>query len=216
MNEDSGLKYSLGQSSLPARQAAEDKDAQLVKRRPGGRTERNRSAVASAVLRLIGGGRLDFELQEVAELSGVHRTTIFRRWPDRTALIAEAMLEHTVGIHVNVTRDWRADLRRVAFQMRGYFSDPVELAINRVLAVTDNDDVLRQMEEYYNPVWIEFAKPIVAAQERGEVSVDAKSAVIIQMMVSTMIVLTMFTRTPVSDDMVNAIADQAIRACEGR
>ena len=47
--------------------------------RPGGRTEKNRQAVAAAVLQLIKEGRLDFESQEVAALAGVHRTTLFRR-----------------------------------------------------------------------------------------------------------------------------------------
>lgn len=50
-----------------------------TKSRPGGRTERNRQAVADAVLSCVREGRLDFEIQEIAALSSVHRTTLSRR-----------------------------------------------------------------------------------------------------------------------------------------
>ena len=55
--------------------------------RPGGRSERTRHAVTTATLELIKSGNLDFDIQEVARLAGVHRTTIHRRWPDRAALV---------------------------------------------------------------------------------------------------------------------------------
>ncbi len=38
--------------------------------RSGGRTEANRQAVAQAVLRLLSEGRLSFDFQDVADLSG--------------------------------------------------------------------------------------------------------------------------------------------------
>ena len=190
-------------------------NAEAVNRRRGGRTERNRLAVAAAVLELIAERGLDFEIQEVAGRSGVHRTTIFRRWPDRTALIAEAMLEHAGSVHVDVTADWRADMHVAAIKMRDYFSNPVEFAINRMLAATNSDAVLKQMADFYAPVLEEFAKPIVAAQQRGEIAADIEADLVAQMMISTMIVSTMFTRSPLDDEIVAAVAAHVIRACGG-
>ncbi len=89
--------------------------ARRVMTRSGGRTEANRQAVAQAALKLISEGRLLFDVQDIADISGVHRTTIRRRWPDRDALLAEAMAEHTSRLSVDLMGDWRRVLKRIAF-----------------------------------------------------------------------------------------------------
>src|SRR4051794_29020752 len=99
---------------------------QRVMVRPGGRTEANRKAVAIAVLKMVAQGNLLFDAGDVADLSGVHRTTIRRRWPDRDALLAEAMAEHTSRFTVALSGDWPVVLRRIAFGLRDFMNDPVE------------------------------------------------------------------------------------------
>src|SRR5262245_20536485 len=81
--------------------------------RPGGRTEKIRRAVAQAVLTLIKKGKLDFRLQEVSRLAGVHRTTIYQRWPSRAALLIEALSEHTSHFDVKLSGNWRRDLKKI-------------------------------------------------------------------------------------------------------
>lgn len=81
--------------------------------RPGGRTERVRKAVADAVIELIEQEGIEFEIKAVAQLSGVGRATIFRRWPDRASLIGEALVEHVSHFEVTMTGNWEEDLRRI-------------------------------------------------------------------------------------------------------
>ena len=76
------------------------------KGRPGGRTEKNRKAVALAVLELIKAGKIDFEIQEVAALSGVHRTTIFRRWPNRLLRHCTTMTEEPMSWCADAFTGW--------------------------------------------------------------------------------------------------------------
>ncbi|MCM0752645.1 hypothetical protein DEA98_20505 [Brucella pseudogrignonensis] len=57
---------------------------------PGGRTERNTEAILRAVLELIASSGMQFTYEDVAQLAGVSRRTLHRRWSDRTALIADA------------------------------------------------------------------------------------------------------------------------------
>lgn len=181
--------------------------------RPGGRTEKNRQAVAAAVLQLIKEGRLDFEIQEVAALAGVHRTTLFRRWPDRGALIAEAMAEHVSRLSISLTGDWKEDLRRITYGMRDFLSDPVELAMNRMLAITDNEIFHEQMLRHWAPIIEVFRVPMREAQRRGELSEDVDPSAVMWLITSSILVGTVFMRSPPTDDLVERLMNQALRGC---
>ena len=64
------------------------------RRRPGGRSARVRAAVLEATLdQLAESGYDGLSFEAVAVRAGVHKTTLYRRWSDRTALVLDAMLE---------------------------------------------------------------------------------------------------------------------------
>jgi AcrR family transcriptional regulator len=61
-------------------------------RRPGGRTARTRTAVLAAVeAELLDRGYDGLSIDAVAERSGVHRATVYRRWRDVGGLLADAL-----------------------------------------------------------------------------------------------------------------------------
>jgi AcrR family transcriptional regulator len=61
--------------------------------RPGGRTARVREQVLDATVALVAGhGVAGLRYEDVAELAGVHKTSVYRNWPDRDALISEALV----------------------------------------------------------------------------------------------------------------------------
>ena len=182
-------------------------------KRPGGRTEKNRQAVAAAVLDLIGEGKLDFEIQEVVARSGVHRTTIFRRWPDRGALIAEALADHVSSLTVEFTGDWKEDLRRTAYAMRDFLNDPVELAMNRMMAITDNQDFHEQMMLNWLPILETFRQPIQNAKQRGELHPDVDADTIISLLLSPILNSIIFSRTALDDKQIDQRLEQLIRGC---
>lgn len=71
---------------------AEESYAREPARRPGGRSARVRRRILEAATELIarhgiGGLRYD----QIAELAKVNRTTVYRNWPDRNALVADAL-----------------------------------------------------------------------------------------------------------------------------
>lgn len=60
--------------------------------RPGGRTARTREKVLAAVAAiLVEDGYDALTVDAVADLSGVHRTTVYRRWRDTGGLLADAL-----------------------------------------------------------------------------------------------------------------------------
>lgn len=85
-------------------------------RRPGGRSARVRSAVHHAVLDLLGERPWEeITVPLVAERSGVHQATIYRRWGAMSALLNDVVIERlgTAG-PVPDTGSLREDLRRYA------------------------------------------------------------------------------------------------------
>jgi AcrR family transcriptional regulator len=182
-----------------------------VMTRSGGRTEANRQAVAQAVLRLLSEGRLNFDAQQVAELSGVHRTTIQRRWPSQDALIAEAMAEHTSRLAVDLKGEWRAVVRRIAFGLRDFMSDPTENALSRYLPACESPELLDLVARQWSELFAELAQPLQEAQRRGAIREDADVEVVIISLASTMSTLTTYNRRAPSDATTERLAKQAIR-----
>jgi AcrR family transcriptional regulator len=181
--------------------------------RPGGRTEKNRQAVAAAVLQLIHEGNLDFEVQEVAALSGVHRTTLFRRWPDRGALIAEAMAAHVSRVSIGLSGEWQEDLHRIALGMRDFLADPVEQAMNRMLAISDNRIFHEQMMQHWTGIFEDFQKPIRDGQARGKLPEAVDPEMVIGMIIAVITSLTIFVRTIPDDVYIERLVAQIVRGC---
>ncbi|WP_191629123.1 TetR/AcrR family transcriptional regulator C-terminal ligand-binding domain-containing protein [Pandoraea terrae] len=181
--------------------------------RPGGRTEEVRKAVATTVLGLIEKGRVDFELQEVARLSNVHRTTIHRRWPDRTALIAEALSEHNSRIDVQFSGDWRIDIARMALALRDFLNDPVEIAMNTLLASANNAEFREMVVAHWAPVMTYFQRPILEAQARGEIDPKHDAEMLVTMMIAPIVTVIIFLKQRPDDQFIERLAMQLINAC---
>lgn len=60
---------------------------------------------------VAGGGLTDFTIAQVARISGVHETSIYRRWGDRETLALDAFMESDAeGTHIPDTGSLREDL----------------------------------------------------------------------------------------------------------
>jgi AcrR family transcriptional regulator len=81
-------------------------------RRPGGRTARVRAQTLAATAELVArDGIAGFRYEEVAERAGVHKTSVYRNWPDREELVVEALLQYADDLGtVADTGDLRQDL----------------------------------------------------------------------------------------------------------
>lgn len=176
--------------------------------RPGGRTESNRKAVADAVLSLLTEGNLLFDVQDIANLSGVHRTTVRRRWPNRDALIAAAMSEHTSRMHIDLSGDWKTVLRRIAFGLRDFLHDPVEDALNRFIAISASEDFVRLVRVQWQRVYDHLAEPFVKAQRQGQLSAKADVQMMLRALAGTILTRAVYSRARVEDSFIEQLAAQ--------
>ncbi|MBF6180887.1 TetR/AcrR family transcriptional regulator [Nocardia otitidiscaviarum] len=81
-------------------------------RRPGGRNARVRAQILAATAELVArDGIAGFRYEEVAELAGVNKTSVYRNWPDREELVVEALLRYAEDLaSVADTGDIHRDL----------------------------------------------------------------------------------------------------------
>lgn len=180
--------------------------------RPGGRTERNRRAVATAVLKLLQAGDTQLTHDKVSEASGVSRSTVYRRWPTRGALLREGLSDHTRGLKVPSTGAFDTDVRALARSLARFFTSPAEVAMGVSMALDED----REFNEWQIAFWVERASslidPFTAAIERGELSTDTEPGVLLEMLMSPMIVRTVVMKKRLSASFVNGLAEQVIRA----
>jgi AcrR family transcriptional regulator len=84
--------------------------------RPGGRTARARAAVLQAALAELGqGGYAALSIEQVAQRAGVNKTTIYRRWQTKDALLDDALASAVnAAVPVPDTGAVGTDLRQFA------------------------------------------------------------------------------------------------------
>ncbi|MGI5421826.1 TetR/AcrR family transcriptional regulator [Actinomadura luteofluorescens] len=94
--------------------------------RPGGRTARTRAAVLAATREeLEAGGYAGLTLEKVAERSGVHLATLYRRWRTVEGLVVDLLGEMgKTEIPIPDTGSLKDDLRALALDIAAVYRQP--------------------------------------------------------------------------------------------
>ncbi|CAM3897628.1 TetR/AcrR family transcriptional regulator [Kibdelosporangium persicum] len=100
-----------------------------------GRGEKVRAAVIAATLtELTEKGYAALTIDEIARRTGVHKTTIYRRWRDVPTLVLDAVTVHAeVDIPIPDSGDIERDLTRLATSFIGWATSTTGRAILTVL-----------------------------------------------------------------------------------
>jgi AcrR family transcriptional regulator len=154
------------------------------RRRPGGRSARVRAAALEATIaELAETGYTGLTLDSVARRAGVHKTTLYRRWGTREALVLEAMLEHA-GERVPIpdTGSLRGDLLALASSAAATAATPQgEAMVRAVVAAGAHDAALAAANRRFWSERLALDGEIVErAVGRGEVPADADPAAVIE------------------------------------
>jgi AcrR family transcriptional regulator len=185
--------------------------------RRGGRSERIRRQVAQACIDLLTEGDVELRPADVAERSRVSRATIYRWWPTRAALLEEALAEHT-GHRLDPpdSGDWESDVRALVRQLADFFSDPVEVAQNAIMAGGRHPDYDHAVLRHYAPLFDAWRNVVERARARGELydGVDADT-VILTLVAPLLMVPLLFHRAPTESE-VERLAGLLVAATVAR
>jgi AcrR family transcriptional regulator len=183
-------------------------------RRPGGRSEQVRQAVAQAVLDLLAEGQVVLTHSEVAGRAGVNRSTVYRRWPTRSALIEEALTLHTARIDVPDTGNFAEDVFSLAGKLAAFFADPAEIATSKALVMHADPDADDAQIAHWLTLTTDLATPFRRAVDRGDVQADANPVALLYILLGPLVVFPLFLGNAPEPWFVDEVAFTVIRAAK--
>ena len=148
------------------------------KRPPGRpRSEEARQAILRSTLRILGrSGFSDFKIEEVAERAEVGKATVYRWWPNKGALIADAFASSTTRkLRFPDTGSVYADMSRQMRQLVEVFRSRRGRIVSAILAAgqSDKDLIKAFRERFLWPRRREAYRTLQKAIARGELRQDA-------------------------------------------
>jgi AcrR family transcriptional regulator len=177
-------------------------------KRPGGRTRRTREAVLSAAYEIVAEQGYDgLTVDAIASASGVHKTTIYRRWTTVDDVLFDAVLARAEQvIPLERTDDAVADLVAVAWSVAENLADPMARAVAAATLSRPDDDALGNLSEQFWTLRIEGASRIVAAAQRdGAIDSALDPGVVVERIVGPIWFRSMVLRRPVDREFVESL-----------
>ncbi len=183
--------------------------------RPGRpRDPATHAAILAATRRLLlDGGYPELTFEAVATAAGTSRSTIYRWWPTRGALVLEAAAADLDIGRVPDTGDSRRDLRTAIRQLVDTFSG--RLAGIVILAAIANLDGDQAMSEDFRREWVypwrtTAAAAIDRAVARGDLPAGTDTTFLLNVIVGTVFQATVTPATPMVDGLEDALLDLVI------
>lgn len=170
--------------------------------RPGGRTARVRTDVLSAVraeLVLVGYAALSY--QHVSAKAGVHKTTVYRRWPDKDSLVCDALADlASQSISIPDTGSVAADLRVMAQSVYRAITSADGGGLLRAMVSAGNPPAVRRpIERFWNHRFAAAAEIVQGGITRGELARDVDPEQLLEALVAPLFLRVLVTQAPVDD-----------------
>ncbi|MFC9248841.1 TetR/AcrR family transcriptional regulator C-terminal ligand-binding domain-containing protein [Streptomyces sp. NPDC057136] len=193
-----------------------DSDPAPGSRRPGGRTARTRAAVRDAVLTgLAEHGYPGLSVEYVSERSGVHKTTLYRRWGGLEGLVVDALdLAGEDGWTPPDTGCLRDDLRALARETAASFADPAAAAAPRafIAAAFQSAKAADALHAFYSERFRRCESVVRRAVERSEIPQATDAGALVRAATAPLFLRLFVTREPVDEALADQSADGALAA----
>lgn len=184
--------------------------------RPGGRTARTREAVRAATLaELAEKGYDGLTVEGIALRSGVHKTTVYRRWGSVEGLAADALdLAGGEPWPIPDTGTVEGDLRELTRLVVTGFADPDAgpIATAFVSASVRNPATARALHAFYAARHRQSAVLITRAIERGELPEGTDAVEVVRVAVAPLYYRLFITGEPADEAVADRAAASALAA----
>jgi AcrR family transcriptional regulator len=185
--------------------------------RPARRGPEVRAAILAATLaELTEKGYAALTVDNVARRSGVHKTTIYRRWKDREALVADAFtnLLATRGAPIAGTGNIDADLRDLARSLVRWLTSPTGKG---VLAAMTSDAAripeIADVKYRFFESYFQRAEPVIsAAIARGEIPAATDPRELVRTVIAPIHLRFLITAEPIDETTADNAAKVALVA----
>ncbi|WP_406478118.1 TetR/AcrR family transcriptional regulator [Streptomyces platensis] len=143
--------------------------------RPGGRTARTRQAVLAAVFQeLDEGGFAGLTMEKVAQRSGIHVATLYRRWRCIEGLVCELLTELSSDVPLPDTGSLPEDLRALARSVAAFFGEVrMSALIEAVVSAAARDpQAAAVLRSFFGERLTLAGQMVRRAVDRGELPAD--------------------------------------------
>lgn len=177
--------------------------------RPGGRAARVRSAVLAATAELLDEvGYDEVTYEEVATRAGVHKTTVYRRWPSKPELLADALGLHSEEhVPVPATGSLAGDLAALASAVAANISTPGGARRSTsIIAASAHSEELAETVHRFMSRRVDLTEAVVTqAIERGELSADVDPRVVVEALVGPIWFRLLLTGETIDDEFLGVL-----------
>ncbi len=176
-----------------------------------------RTVLAAAFDELAENGAGAVTVAGVARRSGVHETTIYRRWVTKEKLFVEAMLSRSaVEIPTPDTGSIRDDLLAVVRAVIAYVTSPVGLAALHVASLAADDHQDASLAFWAGR--LNALRPVVERGiARGELRPDIDARLLLETLIAPLHGRLLLTGEPVDERLGERIVDLVLQgACQSR
>ena len=188
-------------------------EAHEPRRRTGGRSARVLDAVSRAVLdELNESGIEGFSIPQVAARAGVSNSSLYRRWPNKAALIAFAGSRNSqASIPFPDCGSLRKDLAEALAEVLNSFSDPSMRAVIAMAFGTSDAPELKQTLDTFWKLRVEQQREMFdRAVARGEITAEVDTSEIIERAVGPLYFRYFVTRRPITKKYIQKLVDAAL------
>jgi AcrR family transcriptional regulator len=185
----------------------------LRQTRVDSRIERSRHAVLTAALELLGeSGVGGFSVDEVARRSGVAKTTIYRHWPTREALVVDTCSRLSAEQQIPDTGSLEGDLTAILTNIAHLLQTANWSAV--LPSIIDSAERDPEFAELVSQIQRGHATPLREALQRatrkGELPARTDLSTTVAALLGPLFYRRWFSREPIDDEFVNATIKRAI------
>jgi AcrR family transcriptional regulator len=155
----------------------------------------------------------NFSIPQVAVRAGVSNSSLYRRWPNKAALIAFAGSRNSqANIPFPDCGSLRKDLAQALAEVLDSFSDPSMRAVIAMAFSSSDAPELKQTLDTFWQLRVEQQREMFnRAVARGEIAADADTTAIIERATGPLYFRYFVTRRPITKKLLQELADAALR-----
>lgn len=177
--------------------------------RPGGRTARTRQAVLTAVFQELGdGGFAALTMERVAQRSGIHVATLYRRWRCAEGLVCDLLTDLSSDVPLPDSGTLPGDLQALAGSIAAFYGEArMRRLIEAVVSAAARDpEAAAALRTFFGERLALAGRMVKRAVERGELPVDTDPEKVMSALGAPFYYRILIARRPVDQDLAASAA----------
>jgi AcrR family transcriptional regulator len=169
--------------------------------------------IAATAAQLCDVGYRHLTIEGVAARAGVSKSTIYRWWPTKAALVVATLKARSTDSPIELTGDSRADLRAViAATFRIVANSPAGMILPALAVdLLDDPTAHEQLQELMRPRRESVLTVIRAIAARGDLPADVDAGLLLDIYSGTLLYRVLLSREPVSESIIDQLTDLLLR-----